>query len=93
MLMDQKKTALLVAGGVIRTDKGEWVIGFAKFIGLRTIEMVEAWSLQIGLQIAISLQIGLQTLNRLYPCLCLHASYFVLLLSYRDIKTLFLCLI
>lgn len=51
------KHNLLVVGGVIRTDLGQWFTGFAKFIGRGTIVLVEAWALQIGLQISSSLNI------------------------------------
>lgn len=51
------KTKLLTAKGVIRTDEGEWILRFAKFIGLKTIEMIEAWSLQISLEITILINI------------------------------------
>lgn len=55
--MDHKKNNFLVASGVIITDQGERVLGFAKFLRMETVDLTEAWSLQIGLQIAINLNI------------------------------------
>lgn len=48
------KRNLLAARGVIRSDQGEWTINFSKFIGIGIgkNELVEAWSLFIGLEIA-----------------------------------------
>lgn len=43
--------------GVIRTDQGESVIGFTKFIGISTTTMVEAWELFTGIQIATFIKI------------------------------------
>lgn len=49
------KNNILGAGGVIRTDQGVWILGFTKFIGVGPIDLAEAWALQIGLEIASSL--------------------------------------
>lgn len=54
--MNQEKINL-VARGVIRTDQEEWIIGYAKFIWIGTVEMDNAWSLPIGLKIAVSLNV------------------------------------
>lgn len=41
----------------MRNDQREWIIGYAKLIRMETVEMAEAWSLQIGLEIASSLNV------------------------------------
>lgn len=45
------------AGGVIRDSDGNWVIGFAKNLGLMTIFQAELWALYQGLELAIELNI------------------------------------
>lgn len=45
------KNNLIAIGGVIRTDNGQWYLGFEKFIGLGEVDLAEAWALQIGLEI------------------------------------------
>lgn len=47
----------LAKGGVIRTEQGEWVVGFTKFIGIGKPLMAEAWALSTGLEIATHMKI------------------------------------
>lgn len=52
MLWDSLKDNAIAAGGIVRSDRGTWVIGFTKFIGIGEIIMAEAWTVYIGLQIS-----------------------------------------
>lgn len=45
----------MTVGGIIRSEKGEWIVGNTKFIGCGNLFLVKAWSLFIGLQIEINL--------------------------------------
>lgn len=51
------KRNLIAAGRVIRSDIGEWVICFSKILGYRIVDLAEAWSSLLGLEIATSLKI------------------------------------
>lgn len=45
-------------GGIIKSDQGRWIIGFTKFNGTGSIELVKAWALYLGLKVVISLEIN-----------------------------------
>lgn len=40
--IDHRRTIYWATGGVIRNNQREWVIGYVKFIGMGTVERVEA---------------------------------------------------
>ena len=44
-------------GGLIRNDKGEWIKGYARAIGLATRVAAELWALGDGIKLCISLKI------------------------------------
>lgn len=47
----------MMVGCIIRSDKGEWILGTTKYIGLGNPLLGEAWALYIGLQTVINLGI------------------------------------
>lgn len=51
------KRNLLGAGGVIKTEQGDWTLGFTKFISIGDAKLAEAQVLFLGLKIANSLNI------------------------------------
>ena len=48
-------------GGVIRDNAGNWIRGFARYIGYTTSKIAEFWALRDGLKLAI--QLGVQNLE------------------------------
>lgn len=52
------KKEIIAAGGVIRCDQGNCILGFTKFTGKGSCLMAETWGLYIGLQIAASIKIS-----------------------------------
>ena len=48
-------------GGVIRDSAGNWIKGFARYIGYTTSIIAEFWALRDGLKLAI--QLGVQNLE------------------------------
>ena len=44
-------------GGLIRNDKGEWVKGYARAIGITTSVAAELWALRDGIRLCIALKI------------------------------------
>ena len=48
---------LVGGGGVVRDDQGNWVIGFARKIGLVNSFLAELWSLRDGLFLCVQAQI------------------------------------
>lgn len=51
------KKGYIAAGGLIRSDTGEWTIGFSKFLGSGSVILAECWSLLLGRQIVVQLEI------------------------------------
>ena len=49
--------SLAGVGGLIRNDKGEWIKGYARAIGLTTSVAAELWALGDGIKLCISLKI------------------------------------
>ena len=48
-------------GGVIRDSAGNWIRGFARYIGYTTSILAKYWALRVGLKLAI--QLGVQNLE------------------------------
>ena len=44
-------------GGLIHNEKGEWVKGFARAIGIKTSVVAELWALQDGIRFRIALKL------------------------------------
>lgn len=42
-------------GGIIRDNKGTWIVGFTKFMGKGSIVLAKMWALFLGIKTASSL--------------------------------------
>ena len=68
-------------GGLIRNENGDWIIGFARSLGITSGVMVELWALKDGLTLASQLRIA-------DICVELDAKLIVLLLNNYSINNL-----
>ena len=70
-------------GGLIRNENGDWIIGFARLLGITSGVMVELWALKDGLTLASQLRIA-------DICVELDAKLIDLLLNNYSINNLML---
>lgn len=49
--------SLLGGSGCIRDEHGNWILGFAKFIGIGSTLQEELWTMYLGLKLASSMNI------------------------------------
>lgn len=45
----QMNTGLFVVGGMIRDEKGKWILGYNRFLGKYLVFVVELWGILDGL--------------------------------------------
>lgn len=51
---------LLGAGGCLRDEYGNWIVGFFKYVSIGNVLQAELWAILLGLNLAIQLNLNMK---------------------------------